>query len=315
MRKNMNILLILLAALLFFPASVQAQQEVKFLEATVSIWPEYEYSTDQPNQPNVLVVTHLLLDPTVTFPAEITLQIPASAMKPHVVAIGPTPETVSDQNVKYSVTANGDWIDVHITATGAAIQLEYYDYNLVRKGATRQYDYTWPGDYAVGNLHFELREPLHSSNVFTEPVLTSVGIDPDGFLFSETLFPNVPAGKKLALKITYDRDTDAPSTSFLSVQSSAPLDGNISGQASLTAYLPWVLAGLGLVLIASAVIWYWVSSRSGRRPSRSRKRHATPEEEDGDEDGQRYCSQCGKRAQSNDRFCRACGSRLKRGDS
>jgi hypothetical protein len=314
MRKNMNILLILLAALLFFPASVKAQQEVKFLEATVSIWPEYEFSADQPNQPNVLVVTHLLLDPAVTFPAQITLQIPASAMKPHVVAIGPTPETVSDQNVKYSFTANGDWIDVHITATGAAIQLEYYDYNLVKKGATRQYDYTWPGNYAVDSLRFELREPLPSSNISTQPPLSPAGKDNDGFFDRESNASSVPAGEQRTLKITYERNTDTPSN-FFSNPTPVGLDGDISGQASLTAYLPWVLAGLGVLLIAGAVIWYWVSSRSGRRPSRPRKRHAAHEEDDGDEDGQRYCSQCGKRAQSNDRFCRACGSRIKRGDS
>jgi len=312
MRKILTFLLVSLLALLVFPASANAQQETKFAQVSVSLWPEYELSTAQPDQSNVLVLNYLLLDPGVSLPAKITLRIPATAIKPHVVAVGATLGTVTDNGVDYSTAANGDWIDVRVTATGPAIQLEYYDYALQKEGAARQYTYTWPADYEVDDLRIELREPLRSSNVATNPVLNPTATDASGFRYRDISLAKVAAGDQRAFKITYDRDTDAPSTSFLKIEPSAPLE-NVSGQASFTSYLPWVLGGLGVVLIAGAFFWYWFTSRSGQRPARSRqKRHAAHDDEDDEEDGQRYCSQCGKRAQPSDRFCRACGTRIKR---
>jgi len=310
------IFLSLLALLFALPLTAKAQQDINFLSAYISVWPEYEYSTDNPGKPNVLVIDQFVLNSQVGLPAEITVQIPATALKPHVVAVGQTLETVTDRGVKFSASPNGDWIDVQILVSAPAIRVEYYDYNLTQNGSSREYVYHWPGTYAVNSLHFELRQPLRASKVKTDPELLTTEKDAEGFQYGEITVSNLLAGAGFTEKITYERDTDTPSSSFLNVQPSAPLDQPVSGQFSLMTYLPWILGGLGFLLAAGGAIWYWLSSRTGGSSLKTSRHRAARKKPEGDEDSDRkvYCHQCGKRAQPSDQFCRTCGARLRQGD-
>jgi hypothetical protein len=194
--------------------------------------------------------------------------------------------------------------------------MEYYDPGLTKNGTQRQYIYAWLGDFSVDSFRFELREPLKSSNLSVDPALTTTGSDSDGFQLGEWKQTSLKAGQKLSFTISYQRDTDSPSTSFLQVQPSIPLDQNVTGQSSLLSYLPWALGGLGLVLLFIAGWVYWVSGRASRTSARQRKRHGSTLQEDTDNpEGQIHCTQCGKRAQPGDRFCRACGARIGRGEA
>jgi hypothetical protein len=310
------VFLSLLAILFALPLTAEAQQDINFLSAYISVWPEYEYSTDNPGKPNVLVIDQFVLNSQAILPVEIIVKIPATALKPHVVAVGQTLETVTDRGVKFSTSPDGDWIDVQILATAPAIRVEYYDYNLTKNGSSREYIYHWPDTYAVGSLHFELRQPLRSSNMKTTPELVTTEKDAEGFQYREVTVANLPTGAGFTEKISYERDTDTPSSSFLNVQPSAPLDQPVSGQFSLMTYLPWILGGLGFLLVAGGAIWYWLSSRAGSSSKASRRRaaHKKPEG-DKDIDEQVYCHQCGKRAQPGDQFCRTCGARLRQGET
>jgi hypothetical protein len=77
----------------------------------------------------------------------------------------------------------------------------------------------------------------------------------------------------------------------------------------MTGILPWVLAGIGLLLIVAGIVGF-VAWQRGSQVSTAVKRN-TPNRKEG-EDEFIYCSQCGKRAQPGDVFCRTCGMRLKR---
>jgi hypothetical protein len=260
------------------------------------------------------VINRFVIDAqNIQYPLKVKIQIPATALKPHVVAVGETPETVSDQNVEFTTSAPSDgWIDIIVTTNVHAIQVEYYDYNVVKDGAAREYIYQWPGTYAVNTFHFEVRVPLHATNMRSNPDATTSGTDADGFKFGEMTFPNIPAGQPFTVKIDYDRDTDAPSSTFLDVRSSAPLDQPVSGQFSLGMYIPWILGGLAVVVIAAAAGWSWLSGRSGAGTSKLRKRRAPGrQKKEAQSDGEIYCHECGKRAQAGDLFCRTCGTRLR----
>ncbi len=311
------ILLILMTMLFVLPVAAKAQQEARLLSAYISIWPEYEDSPYNSGKLNVLVINRIVFDPQIGLPAKITVQIPATALKPHVVAVGETSEMVSDENIEFTTTPNGDWIDVLVTATAPAIQVEYYDYNLAKNGASREYIYRWPGTYAVNSLHIDVRVPLHATNMKSEPDATTAGTDSDGFKFGEMTVPNVPAGEVFTLKINYDRDTDKPSSSFLTVESSEPLEQPVEGQFSLASYMPWILGVLALLLVAGGVIWYGLSSRAGGNLSKPRKRGLARKQkkEKQNGNGEIYCHECGKRAQPGDQFCRTCGARLRQGES
>jgi hypothetical protein len=298
-----------LLTILLMPVSARAQNTVDFSSLDVSVWPEYD-------TPAVLVIYKIGLVPQTTLPVEITLRLPATVLKPNAVAVGKSPETVSDQGVEYKFTAGVDFATLTIKATDPYIQMEYYDPGLTKNGTQRQYIYAWLGDFSVDSFRFELREPLKSSNLSVDPALTTTGSDSDGFQLGEWKQTSLKAGQKLSFTISYQRDTDSPSTSFLQVQPSIPLDQNVTGQSSLLSYLPWALGGLGLVLLFIAGWVYWVSGRASRTSARQRKRHGTTLQEDTDNpEGQIHCTQCGKRAQPGDRFCRACGARIGRGEA
>lgn len=294
-----------LLAILLLPVSARAQNTVNFNSLDVSVWPEYD-------TPAVLVIYKIGLAPQTTLPAEITLRLPAAVQKPNAVAVGKTAESVSDQGVEYKFVPGADFATLTIKATDPYIQMEYYDPGLTKNGVQRQYVFDWLGDFPVEAFRFELREPLKSSNLSVDPALTDTILDNEGFQFSEWKMTGLKVGQKLSFTINYQRSTDSPSTSFLQVQSSLPLDQNVPGQSTYISYLPWALGGLGVVLLFIAGWVYWTSSRAGRAVSRPRKRHSAANEEHGDDDEQVHCAQCGKRAQPGDRFCRACGARIRR---
>jgi hypothetical protein len=75
----------------------------------------------------------------------------------------------------------------------------------------------------------------------------------------------------------------------------------------LSNYLPYILGGIGLVVITGAVVYFWQSGR-GVRPQ-GRLRH--PAQAQSEAKTEVYCHQCGTRAHVADRFCRICGTRLR----
>lgn len=298
-----------LLAIMLFPARANAQSAVSLDQVDIAIWPEYD-TTD------VLVIYKIALSPETPLPAEITLRLPASVQKTAVVAVGDSAETVSDKDVVSSVVPGADFTRVSIKASGQFIQVEYYDSNLAKTGNERQYAFEWPGDFAAKQFRFGLREPLKSSNVKVDPALPVTGTDAEGFRFGEFTQADIKEGQKLSFNISYQRDTDSPSTSFLQVQPSTPLTQPVPGQSTwTTTYLPWALGGLGLILLLIAGGVYLASGKANRASAKSRKRHAARSEEDDDDEGPVHCSQCGKRTQPGDRFCRVCGARIRRIDA
>jgi uncharacterized OB-fold protein len=78
----------------------------------------------------------------------------------------------------------------------------------------------------------------------------------------------------------------------------------------MTGILPWVLVGIGLLLIGAGIVGF-VTWQRGSQMTKAIKRQKPRQQKEG-EDEFIYCSQCGKRAQPGDVFCRTCGTRLKR---
>jgi hypothetical protein len=122
---------------------------------------------------------------------------------------------------------------------------------------------------------------------------------------------DLKAGMPFALTIDYQRQTDALSISSLPVQAASTPGPDTPGHVSMTGILPWVLVGIGLLLIGAGIAGFVVWQR-GNQVTKVVKRQKPRQPKEG-EDEFIYCSQCGKRAQPGDVFCRTCGMRLKRG--
>jgi hypothetical protein len=292
--------LLLLCGLLFSFQPASAQGGPGLNSVTAKIWPEYD-------KPDVLVIYYITVSAQTSLPATMTFRIPAAAQKPNALAIGNTLTTVSDQAVDYTLEPDGDWVKVIVQVTGPAIQLEYYDPALIKNGAQRQYTYVWPGDYAVDNFSVEVQQPYDASGMQTNPNLPKVNPIADELTYYTGDFGALPAGKTFTLTAKYQKDSDALSVSFMNVQPSAPVDESTTGRVSIGTYLPWLIAAVGVLMIAGGLYYYFRGT--GRPRPTARRRHASSEEKTAD--GQTYCPQCGARARGGDRFCRTCGTRLR----
>jgi hypothetical protein len=295
MRKS--VLLFVMAVLLCMPVAVQAQAAAAFDHLTIQLWPEYD-------KPAVLVIYDFSVSAETALPGQIHLKLPAQA---ELLAIA-RQESGGLMNLEYDLPASqGDFTVLSFAVTDRSVyHIEFY-LPYVRKDQNRSFRYTWTGDYAVQTLDLSVQEPVGAINFTTDPVMSASNPGQDGFTYYRATVENISAGKSLDFNIQYDKDNETLSASTLGVQPTAPLDQPVSGQSATLNFLPWILGGLGVVLIVGGGAWYWLASRT-QAPGNSRKRHTS---RSGESSGAEvYCSQCGKRAQGADRFCRACGARI-----
>lgn len=297
MRRIFTLLMLLGLLVSFQPVHAQGDPNLSSVE--VWIWPEYD-------QPSVLVIQRILVNSGTPLPATMTFRIPAAAETPSALAIGDTFTTASDKAVEYMLEPDGKWVKVVVKVTAPAILLEYYDPSLAKSGKNHTYLYEWAGDYAVDNFHVEMQQPFDASAMQMNPVLPSVNPIQDGLTYYSGDFGALAAGQTFTLDVSYVKDSDALSISFMNVQPSAPVDENTVGRVSWDTYLPWLIAGFGVLMITGG-FYYYYRTTARTRPA-MRRRHTASEEA---AEGQTYCPQCGARARRGDRFCRTCGTRLR----
>jgi hypothetical protein len=289
---------LLFAFLLFLSFPANAQGEIVIESAIVQLWPEYD-------QPDMLVILNYQLAPSVSLPAELTFQLPGNVDEPYVVAVGPTAQSVSDQNIDFTYQKSGQFLEVTVTADQPAIQIEYYDSELTIQGENRSFTYRWPGEYATDALTVSLRVPVDTTEVITDPQMNDISPVGGGQSLLEWSTSDLETGEQVPLSISYIKTSDRLSIS--GPLETGVVDENTQGRVSLSNYLPYILGGLGVLLIVGGGIYFWQTSQ-GKPKARRRRRSRVRE----DESENIYCHQCGKRAQSGDRFCRTCGTRLRR---
>jgi hypothetical protein len=305
MLNKLTTLILLLAWLI--PAGANAQTQTAFASLSVDLWPEFD-------KPSMLVMYQFTLSPQTKLPAEIRLRIPAAAGVPNAVA-SCQPDG-SCFNTTYEQQPAGDWSVLVFQATLPDLRVEYYDPQLTKDGTKRNFEYNWPGDYAVESFNIRAQQPVDAENMQVKPGTFSMAVGDDGFTYYSLDAGSVPAGQTVEVVISYDKTTDELSSSSMRVEPSEPLSSATTGRTSLTSALPFVLGALGLALIIGGGVWYWKSGRQKPQPSRSRRtrRKASPATSAGvNAEGNVYCHQCGKRAAPGDRFCRTCGTQLRIG--
>jgi len=244
----------------------------------------------------MLVIYHLVLPPDAKYPLDMEIRIPTAAGVPNAVAARQPDGSLI--NLNYDQTPGADWSRIKFTATTPEVQIEYYDPSLIKDNDARHFEYRWPGDYAVQDFRIQVQQPTGASNMRISPSLGSGITKADGLVYYSSEIGSLPLGQSLAINIDYQKQSD-----------------ELRNRLTIMSALPWVIGGLGVLLIVGGAIWYWQSGREqpdvkpkGRRRKPSARSEGTVEEE-----GHAYCHQCGKRALPGDRFCRACGSQLRTG--
>jgi hypothetical protein len=298
--KNWTLASILTILLLVLPLSVFAQQTPRLSSLKVSLWPEYD-------QPTMLVIYTFTLSPDTQLPANITLRIPAATGAPNAVAVGPSFAEVGD--TPYTRQVLGEWAEISFIATMPAVQFEYYDPGLVKEGSARQFVYQWTGEYAVESMVMEVQTPVNAADMRLTPNLGGGVRGTDGLVYYVSQIGSLNAGQTFQISLDYQKDDDILTAQSLPIQPIHPISNTTSGRLNLGGPLPWFIGLLGLVLILGGGFWYYQSGQRGPLP-KPKKRRGQRKESKLEAGGEVYCSQCGKRASSNDRFCRSCGTKI-----
>jgi len=293
MRKWLTSLFLLL---LVFPSSGQAQNAITLDSLKVRLWSEYD-------QPSMLVIYDFELTPATTLPAKVDIRIPKDANITAVAYLEGSELLNTDEFA--GPVEEGNWQTItFFVKTLTTYHLEYYQ-PIVRDGMNRFFDYQWTGAYSINNFRVEIQLPDDSTAVKATPMLPFVPNQP--FLSGSASVSNLEAGKTYQVELRYARtseETVFPASSP-QVAASEPITQDTAGRVTLDN-LPYILGGVGVLLIISAIYYFWQSnSLSASQP---RKRHHTAKDATS---SQIYCHECGTRAYVEDRFCRTCGSKLR----
>ena len=292
------LVLILLAGLMIFPSRAGAQNAITFETLDVELWSEYD-------QPSVLVISEFVVAKDTPLPAVVTFHFPKGA---NLMAVA-----VDQNGSLFNANFEGpdtqsNWATIKINVqTYDPYRIEYYQ-QISRDGTKRSFTYQWFGEYAVKTLNLGLLVPGDSTEVSTDPLMSSTSAE-GGFIHGVSSKSDLTAGQSYVFKVDYSRDTDAVVNTgdSSSVQPSQPLGESTEGRASIDK-LPYVIGGVGVILIAIALFFYWRSTQTEKESTPRRRKHQPSE---ASEEGQAYCHECGTRAHQGDRFCRTCGSRLR----
>jgi hypothetical protein len=288
----------MLGMLLAFPFSASAQSNAVLSFVTVQLWPEYD-------QPSMLVIVDFQLAANTTLPATLTFRIPPDA---NLIAVATDIGGGQFMNVPYEEpTASGEYqvFDMIIEDTNPH-RFEYYQ-PLSFNGEERIFSYLWDNGYEVTAFQYLFLEPMDVTSVSLDPNYTSQETF-NGLKYYEGSTVPLTAGEQFTLNLKYTKTTDALVSQAQTVQASDPVNEDTPGRVSLTNSLPYIIGGLGLIMITGGLMYYFQWGR--RSASKSRRRHSSGG--DAETSGaDAYCPQCGARAKPSDRFCRTCGARLR----
>lgn len=293
---------ILLLTLMVLPVQAQADQSID--QMVVKIWPEYD-------QPSVLVILDFFLVSDTKLPANVSIRIPSAAGQPHSVAVRELDGQL--YVLDYQSQIDGNWNTLSFTTPYPEVWIEYYDPSINKNGDQRTYEYRWAGDMSVKSFSLEVQQPFTAEKMKFKETMGAAQKGDDGLTYFVSDLGSLEAGTSFSLNIEYTkRDDLLSSANSLPVQPSTPLTNTTAGRQPITAWLPYLLGGLGLVLVVLGLVWFFQGKRSpllalsGNKPA-VRKRHASASYNE----ETIYCHQCGKRAAESDLFCRACGTKLK----
>jgi hypothetical protein len=282
------------ALLLLIPSSAAAQGNITLESLQISLWAEHD-------QPSMLVIYDFKVTDDTNLPATVDIRIPREGNITAVAYNADGQLLLANYQIRQAEDAGWQIVSLNIVER-TTYRIEYYQ-PLQRDGSRRIFTYQWTGEYPIRDFSIEVQVPDDSTGTMTNPAFLFVENQP--ILSGRAAMRDMDAGEVYQLQLQYSRASEAvvfPASS--QVEPSEPIDASTDGRVTLDN-LPYILGGIGVILILSALYYSWRVHPFHLSKPRKRQRRAV---EGG---AQVYCHQCGTRAQAGDRFCRACGSKLR----
>ena len=262
-----------------------AQENPRFANLQIEIWPEFD------RRGAALVILKGEFAAELALPAAVSLRIPASSGGPTAVAFATAPKGELF-NLAYDRTYAKDFITLRFEAPQRFVHVEFYD-PLVTDTPDRSYTYVWPGDLAADRLSVRLQEPAAASNISVQPNSSAAVAGPDGLLYRIAELGTLEVGKQLPIEIRYTKTDSRTSTEILGVNAPDSTPAVTAGSSDgLPSWLLVLAVAAALVMGAGAAALWW------------RRRREAFGLQSG---GAGFCPQCGSRLASSARFCSTCG--------
>ena len=285
------------------PPTIEDVTPLEVLE--VALWPEFDRS-------QVLVIYRALLPSDVSLPTSVGVPIPADVGEPHAVAIYGADGALLD--AEYARDVEGEWATITVETESQGLWLEYYD-TLIVEGQEREFEFLWPGGVALGTFAYEIQQPVGASEMKITPSGGGQFEEDDFFYYRRDLGPAL-AETDFLINVTYFKTTSGLSIDSLTTGPSLVRPSTTrGGTPDLGRWLPWVIGGFGVVLLAIGGIYVLRLRReeAAARPRPRRRRSAKKKAKDLLEIDASpvFCHQCGLQAGVSDHFCRRCGTQLR----
>lgn len=291
-------MLFMLGVLLAFPFSASAQGNAALSFVTVQLWPEYD-------DPRMLVIVDFATSAETALPATLTFRIPAEA---ELIAVASDAGNGQFMNVPYEqpVLEGESQTFTMVVESIVSYRFEYYQ-PLSFDGESRIFSYLWDTNYAVENFKYLFLEPLDVTSLSLNPTFASQQVS-NGLTYYDGTPVSLATGEQYALTLNYTKTTSTLVSQAQTVQIAEPVNEDTPGRVSLANSLPYIIGGLGIIMIAGGLAYYFQWGRRSAGSGKQRKRPRTNSEGSAESV---YCAQCGSRAKPGDRFCRTCGSRIR----
>lgn len=292
------ILTFLVGAFFVFPISASAQSDADLAFVTVQLWPEYD-------QPSMLVIVDFQTAANTSLPASLTFRIPAEA---NLIAVASDAGSGQFLDHPYEApVAEGEYQTFSmVIEENKPYRFEYYQ-PLSFNGEERLFSYLWDNVYAVEKFQYLFLEPLDVTSSSLDPNFTAQETF-NGLNYYDGASVKLAAGEQYTLNLSYEKTTDTLVSQAQAVQIAEPVNEDTPGRVSLANSLPYIIGGLGVIMIAGGLMYYFQWGRRSAGSGKSRRRtHANADSNATSV----YCPQCGARAKPSDRFCRTCGARLR----
>ncbi len=294
-------LFVLLISMMLFPTLTQAQGNVKIGELTIQLWPEYDH-------PEMLVMYSLTLSADSALPAEMQVSIPANADLNAVAKV----EDGTMVNIPYDAPVkDGDSVLITFLMDDlSSYRVEYYA-PIEKDGSKRSYNLVWPAGYTIDSFLVQFQQPPTSTNFTSTPVLPNISPVSGGITYHDLDIGGLAGDSNFTWSVSYQKENDDLTVSAMPIEAGGgtlPETNEIPNSFSLSDALPFILVGIGILLIAGGLLYFFTAGRRDTARESGRKRHSPSTAAAG---GNIYCHECGSRASSSDKFCRSCGVKLR----
>ncbi len=271
-------------------------------KASLRLWPEYD-------DPGLLVILSGNITGTTTFPQQVAFPIPANARGIQATFIDPNGDLLSQQ-----------WqiVDGKLTYSlpSPDFQIEYY-LDRPAGGNQRDINFAFESPYPIRTLEVAAQQPARASAFAMTPQSQRSVQGSDGFTTYLVDRANVAAGDKLPVNIRYTKNDQGLSVAQAKIDTTGSTGtANPIGAASerkSTDWLPILLIGLGVALLAGAGIYWFLRIRPTPAPAPTPAKaqtssKASPPPQPARSTNAVFCTQCGRQLSSSDRFCAQCGT-------